>query len=288
MTDVKQGKMIMYILIGNFLVACGTTFFILPNNILNGGTAGVAVALKPLLHIDTVWMTNALTIGLYIVGAIFLGKRFAMRSLISTICYPIFIILLSKYADTLPQSTFIMPAYLASIYSGVLLGVGLGLVFRVEASTGGMDVPALILHKYTQLSSGDAVMIVDIATVALGIYTYGLVPALIGIMSVYISGAAINKTMTLRSQAAKNVMIISDFWQDINEVLLEEVDRGVTILKGQGGYTGSQRPVLMCVINQKQYPKLEQAVLHIDPHAFIIVNDVQEVKGYGFSYEENS
>ena len=151
-----------------------------------------------------------------------------------------------------------------------------------------MDVPALILHKYTQLSSGDAVMIVDIATVALGIYTYGLVPALIGIMSVYISGAAINKTMTLRSQAAKNVMIISDFWQDINEVLLEEVDRGVTILKGQGGYTGSQRPVLMCVINQKQYPKLEQAVLHIDPHAFIIVNDVQEVKGYGFSYEENS
>ncbi|MDX8418243.1 YitT family protein [Absicoccus intestinalis] len=288
MTDVKQGKMIMYILIGNFLVACGTTFFILPNNILNGGTAGVAVALKPLLHIDTVWMTNALTIGLYIVGAIFLGKRFAMRSLISTICYPIFIILLSKYADTLPRSTFIMPAYLASIYSGVLLGVGLGLVFRVEASTGGMDVPALILHKYTQLSSGDAVMIVDIATVALGIYTYGLVPALIGIMSVYISGAAINKTMTLRSQAAKNVMIISDFWQDINEVLLEEVDRGVTILKGQGGYTGSQRPVLMCVINQKQYPKLEQAVLHIDPHAFIIVNDVQEVKGYGFSYEENS
>ena len=275
MTDVKQGKMIMYILIGNFLVACGTTFFILPNNILNGGTAGVAVALKPLLHIDTVWMTNALTIGLYIVGAIFLGKRFAMRSLISTICYPIFIILLSKYADTLPRSTFIMPAYLASIYSGVLLGVGLGLVFRVEASTGGMDVPALILHKYTQLSSGDAVMIVDIATVALGIYTYGLVPALIGIMSVYISGAAINKTMTLRSQAAKNVMIISDFWQDINEVLLEEVDRGVTILKGQGGYTGSQRPVLMCVINQKQYPKLEQAVLHIDPHAFIIVNDVQ-------------
>ena len=211
-----------------------------------------------------------------------------MRSLISTICYPIFIILLSKYADTLPRSTFIMPAYLASIYSGVLLGVGLGLVFRVEASTGGMDVPALILHKYTQLSSGDAVMIVDIATVALGIYTYGLVPALIGIMSVYISGAAINKTMTLRSQAAKNVMIISDFWQDINEVLLEEVDRGVTILKGQGGYTGSQRPVLMCVINQKQYPKLEQAVLHIDPHAFIIVNDVQEVKGYGFSYEENS
>ena len=288
MTDVKQGKMIMYILIGNFLVACGTTFFILPNNILNGGTAGVAVALKPLLHIDTVWMTNALTIGLYIVGAIFLGKRFAMRSLISTICYPIFIILLSKYADTLPRSTFIMPAYLASIYSGVLLGVGLGLVFRVEASTGGMDVPALILHKYTQLSSGDAVMIVDIATVALGIYTYGLVPALIGIMSVYISGAAINKTMTLRSQAAKNVMIISDFWQDINEVLLEEVDRGVTILKGQGGYTGSQRPVLMCVINQKQYPKLEQAVLHIDPHAFIIVNDVQEVKGYGFSYEEDS
>lgn len=280
--------MIMYILLGNFLVACGTTFFILPNNILNGGTAGVAVALQPLFHIDTVWMTNALTVGLYGVGVIFLGKRFAMRSLISTICYPVFILLLNQYVNTLPRSTFIMPAYLASIYSGLLLGVGLGLVFRVDASTGGMDVPALILHKYTQLSSGDAVMIVDIATVALGIYTYGLVPALIGILSVYISGAAINRTMTLRSQAAKNVMIISDSWQVIKEVLLNEVDRGVTILEGHGGYTGNSRPVLMCVINQKQYPKLEQAVLHMDPHAFIIVNDVQEVKGYGFSYEEDS
>lgn len=280
--------MIMYILLGNFLVACGTTFFILPNNILNGGTAGVAVALQPLFHIDTVWMTNALTVGLYGVGVIFLGKRFAMRSLISTICYPVFILLLNQYVNTLPRSTFIMPAYLASIYSGLLLGVGLGLVFRVDASTGGMDVPALILHKYTQLSSGDAVMIVHIATVALGIYTYGLVPALIGILSVYISGAAINRTMTLRSQAAKNVMIISDSWQVIKEVLLNEVDRGVTILEGHGGYTGNSRPVLMCVINQKQYPKLEQAVLHKDPHAFIIVNDVQEVKGYGFSYEEDS
>lgn len=280
--------MIMYILLGNFLVACGTTFFILPNNILNGGTAGVAVALQPLFHIDTVWMTNALTVGLYGVGVIFLGKRFVMRSLISTICYPVFILLLNQYVNTLPRSTFIMPAYLASIYSGLLLGVGLGLVFRVDASTGGMDVPALILHKYTQLSSGDAVMIVDIATVALGIYTYGLVPALIGILSVYISGAAINRTMTLRSQAAKNVMIISDSWQVIKEVLLNEVDRGVTILEGHGGYTGNSRPVLMCVINQKQYPKLEQAVLHKDPHAFIIVNDVQEVKGYGFSYEEDS
>ena len=231
--------MIMYILLGNFLVACGTTFFILPNNILNGGTAGVAVALQPLFHIDTVWMTNALTVGLYGVGVIFLGKRFAMRSLISTICYPVFILLLNQYVNTLPRSTFIMPAYLASIYSGLLLGVGLGLVFRVDASTGGMDVPALILHKYTQLSSGD-------------------------------------------------VMIISDSWQVIKEVLLNEVDRGVTILEGHGGYTGNSRPVLMCVINQKQYPKLEQAVLHEDPHAFIIVNDVQEVKGYGFSYEEDS
>ena len=280
--------MIMYILLGNFLIACGTTFFILPNNILNGGTAGVAVALQPLFHIDTVWMTNALTVGLYGVGVIFLGKGFAMRSLISTICYPVFILLLNQYVNTLPRATFIMPAYLASIYSGLLLGVGLGLVFRVDASTGGMDVPALILHKYTQLSSGDAVMIVDIATVALGIYTYGLVPALIGILSVYISGVAINRTMTLRSQAAKNVMIISDSWQVIKEVLLNEVDRGVTILEGHGGYTGNSRPVLMCVINQKQYPKLEQAVLHKDPHAFIIVNDVQEVKGYGFSYEEDS
>lgn len=152
-------KDLIYILIGNLIVACGVSFFVLPNNILTGGVSGVAVALEPLIHIDPVWMINGLTIGLYLLGALLLGKTFALKSLVSAICYPVFITLTSYISSLLEPGTFIMEEYLAAIYSGLIMGVGVGLVFRVNASTGGMDIPALILHKYAKIPSGDAVMI---------------------------------------------------------------------------------------------------------------------------------
>lgn len=176
-----------------------------------------------------------------------------------------------------------MDPILASIYSGIFMGVGLGLVFRVEASTGGMDIPALILHKYTKIKEGDAVMIVDALTVALGLYSYGLQPALIGILSVYASGFMINRIIMLGSQSAMSVMIISDQWDAIRVELMNHMNRGVTLLESQGGYLHQSRPVLMCVILQQQYPQLESIVNAIDSNAFFIVNNVHSVHGEGFS-----
>ncbi len=274
------------ILLGNFIVACSVSFFILPNDILTGGVAGVSVALKPIIPINPVIMIDILTVGLFVVGAFLLGKRFAMKSIISTICYPACITILSYIVTLFPKDTFVMPAYVATIYAGVVTGIGLGVVFRVGASTGGMDILALILHKYLKIPEGTSVMIVDSLTVLLGVLTYGLTPALIGIMSVFVCGVAIDKTVMLGMQSAKNVMIISNEWKQIRRVLLETVDRGVTILDGNGGYTQAMRPVLMCVIKQKQYPLLEASVLEIDPKAFIIVNDVHQVHGAGFTYAD--
>ena len=181
-----------------------------------------------------------------------------MKSVISTIVYPVFVTGLSKVATMFPKDTFVMPPYVATIYAGVIVGIGLGLVFRVNSSTGGMDILALILHKYFKIPEGTSVMIVDGLTVLLGIVTHGLTPA-------------------------KNVMIISTEWKQIRRILLETVDRGVTILDGSGGYTQAPKPVLMCVIKQKQYPLLESSVLKIDSKAFIIVNDVHQVHGAGFT-----
>lgn len=277
---------VLMILLGNFIVACSVSFFILPNDILTGGVAGVSVALKPVIPVNSVLMIDVLTIGLFIIGAIFLGKRFAMKSVISTICYPIFVTALTYFVSLFPKNTFVMPAYVATIYAGVVTGIGLGLVFRVDASTGGMDIIALVLHKYLKIPEGNCVMIVDGLTVLLGVLTHGLTPALIGIMSVFVCGVAIDKTVMLGMESAKNVMIISTEWKQIRRVLLETVDRGVTILDGNGGYTQAPRPVLMCVIKQKQYPVLESNVLEIDPKAFIIVNDVHQVHGAGFTYKD--
>ena len=281
---INRVKEILIIFLGNLCVGAGVSLFVLPNNILTGGVAGVAVALEPIIPLDPVLVINVLTIGLYIVGAIVLGKEFAIKSFLSTIFYPMSVTGLAMIIQMLPQEIFIMPDWLAAIGSGVLIGLGLGLVFIVDASTGGLDIPALILSKYLKIKSGDAMAFVDGLVVLLGIFTYGFVPALIGIVSVFVMGQAINKTVLFNTQQAKNLLIISDQWQQIKTYLINTIDWGVTILEGQGGYTNEKRPVLMCVVSQKQLSKIESNIIHIDPCAFMVIHDVNQVQGEGFTF----
>ena len=281
-------KDLIFVLIGNFIIACEVAFIVLPNDLLDGGIAGLSVALQPLIPIDPVWMINCLTIGLFLLGLIFLGKAFALKTVVSAVAYRVFVTLLSSVASQFPESTFILPDYLAAIYAGVLAGFGLGLAFRANASTGGMDIPALILRKYAKIPSGQAVMIIDVLTVSLGVFTYGLQKALVGIITAFISGQVINKTVLLGSQSAKNVMIISSKWEDIQAYLMDTMSRGVTVLSGKGGYTSQERPVLMCVLSRKEYPVVEQEINRIDPAAFMIVSDVNEIHGSGFTFEDGT
>lgn len=281
----NYGKTILYIIAGNFLVAFGVVFFILPNHILSGGVATLAIALEPFVPLSEVTIINVLTIALFFVGWIFLGKKFAISCVLSTIIYPLFISGLSML-DTTPFKS--VEPMLAAIYSGLLVGVGLGLVFRVNGSTGGMDIPALILHKYSHMSQSLCVLIVDTLTILLGLYTYGINSVLTGIIAVFASSYAINWTMTLGSQSAKNVMIISEHWQEIVKYLQTDVDRGVTLLEGEGAWSKEKKPVVMCVITDRQYPKTAAELAKIDPAAFIIVSDVHEVRGNGFTYEDKA
>lgn len=277
-------KQIIYILLGNAILAASVAYLILPNNILSGGVAGVAVALQPILPgINPIWIIDTLTIGLFIVGAVVLGKRFAFKTVLSSIIYPMFVTFFSWTVNLFPETTFLLDPLIASGFAGFGMGLGLGLVFRVNASTGGMDIPALILHKFTRLDEGTSVMIIDILTVALGLYTYGLEDALIGVLSVIVSGVMINRIIMLGAQAAMNVMIVSDQWEAIRVSLMEQLDRGVTLLDARGGYRNSPASVVMCVITQQQYPELEQIINDVDPNAFIIVNNVHSVHGEGFS-----
>lgn len=281
-------KDLIFVLIGNLIIACEVAFIVLPNDLLDGGIAGLSVALQPLIPIDPVWMINGLTIGLFFLGLIFLGKAFALKTVVSAIAYPVFVTILSSVAAQFPESTFVLPDYLAAIYAGVLAGFGLGLAFRANASTGGMDIPALILRKYARIPSGQAVMIIDVLTVSLGIFTYGLQKALVGIITAFIAGQVINKTVLLGSQSAKNVMIISSKWEEIQTYLMDTLSRGVTVLSGKGGYTSQERPVLMCVLSRKEYPMVEQEINRIDPAAFMVVSDVNEIHGSGFTFEDGT
>ena len=277
----------LWILAGNIALAMGVAWFILPNDVLTGGLAGVAIALEPLIHLNPELVINVLTVVLFLAGSVILGKKFAAKTILSTICYPLLLTLLSYLAkNVIAPDTFIMDKYLATIYGGALMGIGVGCVFRTGASTGGMDIPPLIINKYTHIPLPTLVLIVDALTVLLGAAVYGLQAALTGILSVWVSSYMINKTMMIGGHDARNVMIVSNKHKEIMDRIHEALERGTTILEATGGYSSEKRPVIMAVVAKKQLPELQHLVSHIDPEAFVIVMEANEVQGIGFTYEE--
>ncbi|MGX8851873.1 YitT family protein [Amedibacillus sp. YH-ame10] len=272
---------IITIIIGNLVIAAGVSFFVLPLNILSGGVAGISIALKPIFHLEPTIVINVLTIGLYIAGAIFLGKRFALKTIVSTIVYPLFITILSAYSHNVHITDNVL---LASIYAGVCVGVGIGMVYRVGGSTGGMDIPPLIINKYTKIPLPKLVVCIDGATVLLGALTYGVEASMVGLVSVWVCGQVIDKVIMIGAHEAKNVMIISEKHEELMQVIYQNIDRGATILHAQGGYTREEKPVIMMVLVKKQYAELNRIISNVDPEAFVIVSDVNEVHGEGFTY----
>ena len=274
---------IISIVMGNLIIAAGVTFFILPLDILSGGVAGIAVALQPIFNLSPRLVINGLTIGLYLLGAALLGKRFALKTVVSTIVYPLFISVLGMlWSDVQVTSN----PLLASIYAGVCTGIGIGLVYRVGGSTGGMDIPPLIINKYTKIALPTLVMCIDGATVLLGASVYGVEAAMIGLVSVWVCGQLIDKVITMGSHEAKNVIIISDKFEEMMQVIYQNINRGATILHAEGGYTRTSKPVIMMVVVKKQFSELNHIITEVDPEAFVIVSDVNEVQGEGFTYQE--
>ena len=271
------------VLLGNFVIAFGVNFFVLPSKILSGGVAGIAVALQPIFHLPPRLVIYVLTITLFLLGALILGKQFAIKTVLSAAFYPIAVWGIGVWSNgiVITENTL-----LASIYAGVCTGIGIGLVYRVGASTGGMDIPPLIINKYTNIPLPTLVMCIDGATVILGASTYGIEAAMIGLVSVWICGKVIDKVMTMGSHEAKNVMIISDKYEELMSEIYRNVKRGATLLHAEGGYTRQQKPVIMIVVLKKQFPILDRVIAHVDPEAFVIISDVNEVQGEGFTYME--
>ena len=270
---------ILLILLGNLLLVIGVGVFILPFNILSGGVAGVAVALNPILNIDRELVINGVIIGFFIVGWIILGKGFAVKTVLSSIAYPIFLTILTPFFPSLDLNPFI-----ASIYGGLVCGVGIGLVMRCGASTGGMDIPPMILNKLFNFKISSCVMIIDALTVLLGIYAYNIEAVLIGLFSVFTTSFAIDKVLSFGGSSSKAVWIISDYYKEIIDEIGKVLDRGTTITEGRGGYTNVEKPVVLCVVSSSQYPQLIEIIHKYDEKAFVFATDATDVRGEGFSF----
>lgn len=276
-------KSIPTILLGNLSIAIAVTLFVIPNNILVGGTAGVSVILQAFFDLDTQLTIQLLTIGMFLVGVVTLGKDFTMKTIVSAISYPILLEICSTIMQYIPSEFIKTDVLTATIFSGVLVGFGVGIVYKCDASTGGMDIPPLIIHKYTKLPLSLLVMLVDGTTVLMGMIGYGLMGSLYGIISVWICSFVIQKTMMIGLGKVTQVTIISKESQTIKQAIFDRLDRGCTVLKAQGGFTEENKDVLWVVIPYKQLSALTNLIESIDESAFVVVLDANEVRGRGFT-----
>ena len=273
----KYLKELLIIAFGNFLLAVSVQYFILPFNILTGGVAGVAVAISPFIPLSQQIIIDILVVGLFLLGWMVLGKEFAIKTFLSSILYPIFVSILGFFPYTLDISPL-----LASIYSGILAGFGIGIVLREGASTGGMDIPPLILNYYTGIETSKFILLVDGLTCVLGLLNYPVESLLNGLISVFLSSMVINKIEVAHGSDSLSVQIISSKWEEINKEVLKKINRGVSIVDVKGGYTMKTHKMLMVIIDKREYSTLLDILDTIDKSAFVITNPVQSVHGEGF------
>ena len=271
---------ILVILAGNFLLAVSVNYFVLPFNILSGGVAGIAVITKSLFSWDPTIVIDVLVIGMFFIGWLFLGREFAVKTALSSIVYPVFLELLKFFPCELK-----IDMIMACLYGGVLAGIGIGLVFRHNGSTGGTDIPPLIIHKYTGMEVGKLILILDAICALAGMVAYGIEDLLFGLLYIYISSNTINRTMVPKTDEAVALYIISNEVEKICNYIHIDLYRGTTLLDAKGGYTGEDKSVILTVVSKDQYLKLSKFVDETDPYAFIIVSDAKDIKGEGFTYE---
>ncbi|OLS37847.1 YitT family protein [Bacillus sp. MRMR6] len=265
----------VYVLIGSAIIALSFNVFLLPNQIASGGVSGISIILLNVLGWEPAYVQWAFNIPLFIAGVMLLGKQFGAKTLVGTIFLP-FVVFLTK--DIAPWT---MDALLGALFGGIGVGLGLGIVFRGNASTGGTDLAAQIINKYTGLTLGTCVVLIDGLIVITAAIVFDIERGLYALIALYVTSKTID-LVQVGFGRSKTAMIITNKQEEVREGILNKIDRGVTKLSAYGGFTDHERPVLMCVVNQREFTKLKQLVKTVDPTAFIVVMDASEVLGEGF------
>lgn len=265
----------VFVMIGSAIIALTFNVFLLPNQIASGGVSGISTILKSVLDLEPAFVQWAFNIPLFIAGVILLGKQFGVKTLVGTIFLP-FVVFLSK--DLAPWTT---DALLGALFGGIGVGLGLGIVFRGRASTGGTDLAAQIINKYTGFSLGRCVVLIDGIIVLTAAIVFDIEKGLYALIALYVTSKTID-LIQVGFGRSKMAMIITNNQEEVREGILKKIDRGVTKLSAYGGFTQNERPVLMCVVDQTEFTKLKQLVKTLDPSAFVVVMDAAEVLGEGF------
>ncbi|WP_099351671.1 YitT family protein [Fredinandcohnia onubensis] len=277
-------KSIFFILLGSAIFSFGIVHFNMQNNLAEGGFTGITLLLYFLFEFDPSYTNLILNIPLFILGWKLLGRVAFYYTMIGTISVSIFLWLFQRYQFDIPLHGDLM---LAALFAGVFIGVGLGIIFRYGGTTGGVDIIARLVRKYVGWPMGRTMFLFDAVVITISLIFY-LSPreAMYTLLAVFI-GARVIDFMQEGAYAARGAMIISEQNDKIAEKILNEMERGVTILKGMGSYTKQEKNILYCVVGRSEVGRLKQVIISVDPHAFVSVSDVHDVLGEGFTLDEN-
>ena len=271
---------LLLVVLGNATYALAVKLFILPNDLMTGGTTGIALVIN---HYFNGVSISAFVLGfnilMLLVGLALLGKKFAFSTIVSSIAYPLALELFDRLFGNVVLTEDML---LNTIFAGLGIGVGLGIVIRNGASTGGMDIPPLVLNRYFKIPVSVSLYVFDMC-ILLGQAVYNPLEGLLyGILLILIYSVVLDKLM-LMGTTRTEVKVVSGHAEEIRKAILSEVDRGVTLLYGESGYLQQDTQVILSIVSNRELPQVEKLIHSIDPESFMIISRVSEVRGRGFS-----
>ena len=278
-----------YLIGGCFIFALGNVLFAEPYGFAPGGTYGLSIVFHHLWGWRTEVSALSMDIPLLIVGFIFLGGKFGIKTVVCTFIIPVFMSLVHKFygfsallEPEITERALLEEQLLSAVFGGVVYGIGLGMIFKSRATSGGSDIIAMILHKYTHISLGTLVIIVDCTitlttVVAFGdwrlpMYSWILIFIEGKVIDLVVEGAAVHKTL----------MIVSQETEKVRNLIINDINRGATIIEARGGYKGDSRQIIYTILTRREMMILRHHLKTIDPQAFVNIIDSKEILGRGF------
>ena len=270
------------VILGNILYALAVKLFLMPAGLLTGGTTGIGLALNRAFGIPVSSFVLSFNVIMLLIGWKVMGRKFALTTILSTFVYPIALGFFEKLFGNLVLT---QELFLCTIFSGLGIGFSLGIVIRAGASTGGMDIPPLVLKHYLRIPVSISMYVFDFCILLVQAVGNPPEKVLYGLILVMTYTLVLDKLM-LMGTTRTEVRIVSKHAQKIREAIISEMDRGVTMLSGETGYLKHQTQMIFSVISNRELPRLEKLIHAIDPESFMVVNRVSEVSGRGFSMKK--
>ncbi len=267
---------------GNGMYALTVKLFLLPAGLVTGGTTGIALAMNHGLGVPVPLFVLAFNVIMLVTGYFLLGKAFAVTTVISTFVYPA---ALEFFNRLLGDVVITQDILLCSLFSGLGIGASLGLVIRAGASTGGMDIPPLVLNRYFRIPVSVSLYLFDFCILLCQAFWSTPEKLLYGILLVLTYTVVLDKFMLIGTSRTE-VKVVTRYPEKVREAILTQLDRGVTLLHGESGYLRLDTKVIFSIISNRELPKVEKLIHSIDPESFLVVSRVSEVRGRGFSIEK--